>query len=119
MLPEMAFCRHVLHYIAIIACSVSGRWRNLQVRKKADGAKLPVREFIDKWKEDARIQKSPALTETAMALEELGQYYMRRGQRAALDNDTASTVLAHLDAAEQALPVKEPSTGLLGGFFGR
>lgn len=90
----------------------------MQVRKKADGARDSVREFINKWKFDGRVQNTAALEQTALALEELGQYYMNRGQRTALDESTALSVLGHLRAAEASLPVEEPSKGFLGGLFG-
>ena len=91
--------------------------RLLQVRKKADGAKDPVRQFISKWKDNDAVQKSPALTETREAIEELGQYYMRRGTRVALDRATADSIVKHLDRAEAALPAEEAKSGFLGGLF--
>ena len=77
-----------------------------------------MREFIDKWKFDARVQSTVALNETASALEELGQYYINRGQRAALDRRTAASILGHLDAALASLPEEEANKGFLGGLFG-
>lgn len=79
----------------------------MQVRKGAEKAKTPIREFIGKWKYDARVQGDYIFTETSQALEELGQYYLRRGQRASLDSSTANSVLRHLRAAEVKLPEKE------------
>lgn len=87
------------------------------MRRKADGARDSVRQFIDKWKRDPRVRDSEACIETAAALEELGQYYMRRGQRAALDRDSAVSILAHLAAAEAALPQRVADTGLLSGLL--
>jgi hypothetical protein len=80
---------------------------DVQVRKSAESAKAPIREFISKWKLDARVQGDIIFTETAQALEELGQYYLKKGQRAALDNSTANSVLRHLNAAEVQLPEKQ------------
>lgn len=79
----------------------------VQVRRSAEAAKAPIREFIGKWKLDGRVQGDLVFTETAQALEELGQYYLKRGQRAALDSSTANSVLRHLRAAEVKLPEKE------------
>lgn len=89
---------------------------DVQVRKAAEQAKVPIREFIGKWKLDARVQGDLIFTETSQALEELGQYYLRRGQRAALDSSTANSVLKHLKAAEVKLPQKEGNTKFLGIF---
>jgi Photosystem II Pbs27 len=89
-----------------ISCIHDGRVP-FQVRRAAEDAKGAIRDFIGKWKYDGRVQKSQIFTETSQALEELGQYYLRRGQRAALDNSTASSILAHLDKAETLLPAEQ------------
>lgn len=77
------------------------------MRKAAEKAKEPIREFIGKWKLDRRVQGDYIFTETFQALEELGQYYLSRGQRAALDSSTANRILKHLRAAEVKLPEVE------------
>lgn len=79
----------------------------MQVRKSADSAKGPIKEFLGKWKNDQRVEGTIVWLETAKAIEELGQYYIRRGQRAALDKSTAASILTHLDAAESVLPPEE------------
>lgn len=77
------------------------------MRKSADNAKGPIKEFLGKWKTDQRVEGTLVWLETAKAIEELGQYYIRRGQRAALDKSTAGSILRHLDAAESVLPPEE------------
>lgn len=79
----------------------------MQVRRSAEDAKGLIREFIGKWKYDGRVQSSSIFIETAAALEELGQYYLKRGQRASIDNKTASSILGHLTAAEALLPAED------------
>lgn len=79
----------------------------IQVRKAAEKAKEPIREFIGKWKLDRRVQGDYIFTETSQALEELGQYYLNRGQRASLDTATANNILRRLRSAEVKLPEKE------------
>ena len=79
----------------------------VQVRKSAENAKGPIKEFLGKWKTDQRVEGTVVWLETAKAIEELGQYYIRRGQRAALDKSTATSILRHLDAAENVLPPDE------------
>lgn len=90
----------------------------LQVRRKADNARDPVREFIGKWKKDLRVQNSPTYRELSGALSDLGQYYMERGQRAAVDKRTASRIMARLENAEAALPAEEPKEGFLSKIIG-
>lgn len=90
----------------------------LEVRKKADNAREPVRQFINNWKDKQSVRNTIAYRETAAALEELGQYYIRKGQRAALDKATADSILRHLDAAEAQLPVESEKKGVLSGLFG-
>ena len=90
----------------------------VQVRRKADQAKEPVREFINKWKDRPNVQNTLVYRETAESLEELGQYYINRGQRSALDKRTAGSILEHLKRAEAALPPEEEKKGVLGGLFG-
>jgi Photosystem II Pbs27 len=90
-----------------------------QVRKEADGAREPVRQFISKWKNDARVQGTTPHKETLAALEELGQYYQKRGQRSALDRESAARILQHLQLARDALPPDDQQPGLLNGLLGR
>jgi Photosystem II Pbs27 len=119
VLPKLGLRIHTCHWAlnrakqAMISIE-----QGAQVRKKADGAKDPVRQFMSKWKGKASVESAPAYAETAQALEELGQYYMKRGQRSALDRTTANSVLAHLERAEASLPAEEAKKGLLGGLFG-
>eukprot|EP00892_Ulva_mutabilis_P008702 jgi/Ulvmu1/6203/UM028_0059.1 len=87
-----------------------------EVRKSAENAKGPIKEFLGKWKTDQRVEGNLAWLETAKAIEELGQYYIRRGQRAALDKSTAASILKHLDAAENVLPEEEEQKKFFGLF---
>lgn len=89
----------------------------MQVRRKADSARDPVREFITKWRDASSVQRSPVFKETSSALEELGQYYMKRGQRVALDKSTVNSVLGKLERAEAGLPPEEEKKGMLRGLF--
>ena len=91
----------------------------LQVRRKADSARDPVREFITRWKNDSRVSGSTTYREISGTLSDLGEYYMKRGQRSAIDRETANKLLARLTAAEDSLPEEEASKGLLGGLFGK
>jgi Photosystem II Pbs27 len=92
---------------------------SVQVRKEADGAREPVRQFISKWKSDARVQGTTPHKETLAALDELGQYYQKRGQRSALDRESADRILQHLRAARAALPDEETKPSLLPGWLAR
>lgn len=88
------------------------------MRRKADNARDPVREFINKWKPDPRVENSTTLRELSGALSDLGQYYMQRGQRAAVDKGTATQLLARLERAEAALPAEETKKGPFSNLFG-
>jgi len=75
-----------------------------QVRKSANNAKDPIRQFITTWKENPRVAGSVPVRELSAAVGELGQFYMRNGSRAPLDKATASSILGHLNRAESDLP---------------
>ena len=91
----------------------------VQVRRRADNAREPVREFLTRWKSDSRVIGSRTYGEMSGTLSDLGQYYMKRGQRSAIDRETADKLLARLDVAEGGLPEEEARQGLLGGLFGK
>ncbi|GFR47648.1 hypothetical protein Agub_g9391 [Astrephomene gubernaculifera] len=89
-----------------------------EVRRKADPAKDTVREFVRKWRDNARVSGDITHAEIKEALAELGEYYMAHGQRARLSPGVRDSVLGHLDAARAALGGQEGEEGEEGKVLG-
>lgn len=75
-----------------------------EVRRKADPAKDLVRRFFTKWKNVAVVQNDESYHRLTEAIQDLGKFYTKRGQRARLEIDIGNDILSELDAAEAALP---------------
>lgn len=93
----------------------------VQIRKKADMAKEPIRQFINTWKENPRVKGTVLHKELTAALEELGQFYMKNGQRTPIDKSTSAAILNHLNRAEMQLPELplKKENPFLTGIFGK
>ncbi|GMH43124.1 hypothetical protein BSKO_11046 [Bryopsis sp. KO-2023] len=74
----------------------------IEVRRKADDAKNLVREFVLSWRGDIRVSKEASYKEIAEALTELGNFYMKNGQRMKLPSDLSAEIRGHLEAAKAA-----------------
>eukprot|EP01026_Neomeris_dumetosa_P034344 TRINITY_DN27637_c0_g1_i5.p2 TRINITY_DN27637_c0_g1~~TRINITY_DN27637_c0_g1_i5.p2 ORF type:complete len:201 (-),score=8.40 TRINITY_DN27637_c0_g1_i5:206-769(-) len=74
-----------------------------EVRRKADSAKDLVKEFVRKWRDDPRVRSDASYIGVSGALQELGQFYMKNGQRSRLSQQVADSVLRQLRQAETAL----------------
>eukprot|EP01025_Chloroclados_australasicus_P033412 TRINITY_DN3408_c0_g1_i5.p2 TRINITY_DN3408_c0_g1~~TRINITY_DN3408_c0_g1_i5.p2 ORF type:complete len:191 (+),score=11.28 TRINITY_DN3408_c0_g1_i5:66-638(+) len=74
-----------------------------EVRRKADSAKEQVREFVSKWRDDPRVKADASYVNVTGALQELGQFYMKYGQRSRLSESVANSVIQQLNSAELAL----------------
>lgn len=86
--------------------------KEFEVRRKADGAKDLVKEFVGKWQDNGDVAGDLTHTEMKDAISELGRFYQAKGPRARLDTSTRDSILAHLAAVEAGLPEEEKS--LLG-----
>ena len=75
-----------------------------EVRRKADPAKDLVRQFMTKWKDVPLVREDVSYTQLTGAIRDIGEFYMKNGQRARLPENVGQALLARLDAAEIALP---------------
>lgn len=75
-----------------------------EVRRKADPAKELVREFMTKWKDAPLVKDDVSYTQLTGAIKDLGEFYMKNGQRSRLSESVGQALLTRLDAAENALP---------------
>jgi Photosystem II Pbs27 len=75
-----------------------------EVRRKADPAKDLVRQFMTRWKDVPLVKDDVSYTQLTGAIKELGEFYMKNGQRSRLPDDIGQALLARLEAAENALP---------------
>lgn len=75
-----------------------------EVRRKADPAKDLVRKFMGDWRGAAVVSEDESYRQLTAAIQELGQFYMQRGQRARLDEAVGQALLTRLEAADAALP---------------
>ncbi|KAF8055488.1 tmcC [Scenedesmus sp. PABB004] len=113
-LPK-AYQRTMRRLVTALRTSIeaeAGGAKEFEVRRKADGAKDLVKEFVGKWQDNGDVAFDASHDEMKGALSELGRFYQRAGPRSRLDEATKSSVLAHLAAVEAALPAEEKS--LLG-----
>jgi hypothetical protein len=89
----------------------------MQVRRAADPAKSLVREFLTRWKGNRAVEGEESYRQLASAIQQLGAFYQRNGQRARLSGEAGRAVLDTLDAAEAALPQRDARTASLLPFF--
>jgi len=75
-----------------------------EVRRKADPAKDLVRQFMTKWKDVPLVRDDVSYTQLTEAIKELGEFYIKNGQRSRLPENVGQALLARLEAAENALP---------------
>ncbi|KAG7669531.1 hypothetical protein Ndes2526B_g05872 [Nannochloris sp. 'desiccata'] len=75
-----------------------------EVRRKADPAKDLVRQFMTRWKDVPLVRDDVSYTQLTGAIKELGEFYMKNGQRSRLPENVGQVLLARLEAAENALP---------------
>jgi len=85
-----------------------------EVRRKAEPAKDLVKRFINTWSGSSAIAETTACSEIREAVQELGEFYRTRGQRAGMTTEVAQRILDHLTEAEKALPGKPEKKSLLG-----
>eukprot|EP00878_Enallax_costatus_P015383 GHUV01016114.1.p1 GENE.GHUV01016114.1~~GHUV01016114.1.p1 ORF type:complete len:198 (+),score=26.86 GHUV01016114.1:98-691(+) len=83
--------------------------KEFEVRRKADGAKDLVREFVKTWQDNAAVAGDVTHNEMRVAISELGRFYQKNGPRSRLDASTKDSILGHLAAVEAALPPEEKS----------
>eukprot|EP00210_Caulerpa_lentillifera_P006773 g6472.t1 len=76
------------------------------VRRKADPQRERIKAFIQKWSVDSSINSTTSFKQITYALRELGQFYIKNGQRAPLTSEVADRVLQSLNAAELSLKPK-------------
>lgn len=87
------------------------RWA--QVRRAADPAKSLVREFLSRWRGNPAVEGQESYRQLSAAIQQLGAFYQRSGQRTRLSGEVGRAVLDTLDAAEAALPPREEARALL------
>lgn len=75
-----------------------------EVRRKADPAKDLVRQFMTRWKDAPIVRDDVSYTQLTGAIRDLGEFYMKNGQRSRLPENVGQALLARLEAAENALP---------------
>lgn len=85
-----------------------------EVRRKAEPAKDLVKRFINTWGGSSAISETTACSEIRAAVQELGEFYRTKGQRAGMTSEVAKRILDHLDEAEKALPEIEEKRNFLG-----
>ncbi|KAK9823752.1 hypothetical protein WJX72_005160 [[Myrmecia] bisecta] len=78
-----------------------------EIRRKADPAKDLVKQWVSKWNGDRIVKDEDSYKQVTAALQELGAFYTKNGQRSRLTKATAESLLAKLQAAEDALPVQD------------
>lgn len=84
-----------------------------EVRRKADPAKDLVRQFMSRWRDVPLVRDDASYAQLTSTIRELGEFYMKNGQRARLPEDVGQALLARLDAAEGALPPAPEKKSLL------
>ena len=84
-----------------------------EVRRKADPAKDLVRQFMSRWRDVPIVREDPSYTQLTGTIKDLGEFYMKNGQRARLPEDVGKALLARLDVAEGALPPAPEKKSLL------
>jgi len=75
-----------------------------EVRRKADPAKDLVRQFMTKWKDAPLVREDVSYTQLTEAIKELGEFYIKNGQRSRIPENVGKALLTRLEAAENALP---------------
>ena len=85
-----------------------------EVRRKAEPAKDLVKRFINTWSSSSAIAETTACSEIRAAVQELGEFYRTKGQRAGMTKDVANSILEHLSEAEKALPERAEKKSFLG-----
>eukprot|EP00803_Ostreobium_quekettii_P004319 evm.model.scf_1518.5 EVM.evm.TU.scf_1518.5 scf_1518:34645-36883(+) len=75
-----------------------------EVRRAADPSKQLVKDFLSASLDSETISKEASYKEISVALKELGQFYLKAGQRSRLPADLAAEIKTHLLAAQDALP---------------
>jgi hypothetical protein len=75
-----------------------------EVRRRADGAKGLVREWIGNWRDSPLVTSSASHRELTGTIQDLGQYYTKNGQRARMSTVAGNALLKRLDAAAVTLP---------------
>ena len=97
---------------ASITTDLSGA-EEREVRRIADPAKDLVREFLTRWRgEEAVLRQETSYREINAAIQELGQFYLRNGQRTRMSEDAGNAILRRLADAEDALPAQEEKRSL-------
>lgn len=84
-----------------------------EVRRKADPAKDLVRQFMTRWRDEQEVSGEVSYSELTAAIRQLGEFYLKNGQRARLSDEVGQALLARLDAAEAALPPPPEKKSLL------
>jgi len=59
---------------------------------------------MTQWRDVPAVRDDESYVQLKAAIQQLGEYYMSKGQRAGLTEDVGRALLARLDAAEAALP---------------
>eukprot|EP00884_Botryococcus_braunii_P000318 jgi/Botrbrau1/10287/Bobra.0120s0009.1 len=74
-----------------------------ELRRTANTAKDLVREWMTKWSSSPVVQGSESHRQIRAAIQELGEFYIKQGQRARLPSSLGQSLLARLDAAATSL----------------
>ena len=85
----------------------------IEVRRKADPAKDLVRQFMSRWREAPIVRDDVSYAQLTGAIRDLGEFYTKNGQRSRLSEKVGQTLLARLEAAENALPPAPEKKSLL------
>ncbi|KAK9809325.1 hypothetical protein WJX73_004850 [Symbiochloris irregularis] len=75
-----------------------------EVRKKADPAKEMIRTWVLKWRDDPSVSTDTSHRQITATIQQLGDFYLKKGQRARLPRTFGESLLAKLQAADLALP---------------
>jgi hypothetical protein len=84
-----------------------------ELRRKADPAKDLVRQFMTRWRDAPEVQGEESYRQLTATIQDLGQFYLKQGQRARLSEELGQTLLNRLDAAELSLPPAPEKRSLL------
>ncbi|CAG9466233.1 unnamed protein product [Pedinophyceae sp. YPF-701] len=89
-----------------------------EVRRKAGPAQDSVKAFLGRYRDDKRLQDEETYLQISSVLKDMGQFYLKNGQRAKFPPELAQSILDRLGAAGQGLPPEDklldPIEALLG-----
>ncbi|KAK9832962.1 hypothetical protein WJX74_003012 [Apatococcus lobatus] len=74
-----------------------------EVRRKADEAKMSIRDFVSSWRSTKVVQSDPSYLQITGTLQDLAQFYQKNGQRARITADQGQKMLDKLKLAKSSL----------------